>query len=115
MSVTTAEAAVETVQRKLREAGVKYAMSSFVDLHGNIKTKFVPLSHLPQMAAGSELFTGAALDGLPQDISDEELSARPDLDSAVQLPWRKEVAYFSSDLYHEGKPFEAASRNILKR
>jgi glutamine synthetase len=115
MSVETAQAAVETVQRKLGEAGVKYAMSSFVDLHGNIKTKFVPLSHLPQMAAGSELFTGAALDGLPQDISDEELSAIPALDSAVQLPWRKEVAYFASDLYTAGKPFEAASRNILKR
>ena len=115
MSVETAQTAVEAVQRKLRDAGVKYAMSSFVDLHGNIKTKFVPLAHLPQMAAGSELFTGAALDGLPQDISDEELSARPDLNSVVQLPWRKEVAYFSSDLYSEGKPFEAASRNILKR
>lgn len=115
MSVATTGAAVEAVQRKLREAGVKYAMASFVDLHGNIKTKFVPLSHLPQMAAGSELFTGAALDGLPQDISDEELSARPDLDSAVQLPWRKDVAFFASDLYTGGEPFEAASRNILKR
>ncbi|MHA7286617.1 type III glutamate--ammonia ligase [Arthrobacter sp. MDT3-44] len=115
MSVVTTGAAVETVQRKLQEAGVKYAMASFVDIHGNIKTKFVPLSHLPQMAAGSELFTGAALDGMPQDISDEELSARPDLDSAVQLPWRKDVAFFASDLYTGGEPFEAASRNILKR
>jgi len=115
MTVTEALTTVEAVRAKLQEAGVKYAMASFVDMHGSIKTKFVPLSHLEQMTAGSELFTGAALDGLPQDVSDEELSARPDLDSAVQLPWRREVAYFASDLYTEGRPFEAASRNILKR
>lgn len=115
MTIELQQTAVERVQQELEAAGVKYAMSSFVDMHGAIKSKFVPLAHLPQMAAGSELFTGAALDGLPQDISDEELSARPDLDSAVQLPWRKDIAYFSSDLYCEGEPFEAASRNILKR
>ena len=62
MSVeTAAQTVVETVQRKLRDAGVKYAMSSFVDLHGNIKTKFVPLAHLPQMAAGSELLFQALI------------------------------------------------------
>ena len=115
MTVVETVTTVESVRARLQEAGVKYAMASFVDMHGSIKTKFVPLSHLERMAGGSELFTGAALDGLPQAISDEELSARPDLDSAVQLPWRKDVAIFASDLYTKGEPFEAASRNILKR
>ena len=51
-------------------------MASFSDMHGVSKTKMVPLSHLDQMMEGSELYTGAALDGVPQDVSDEEVSAR---------------------------------------
>ena len=46
--------------------------SSDVDMHGVPKAKMVPLHHLPQMLTGSELFTGAALDGVPQDVSEEE-------------------------------------------
>jgi glutamine synthetase len=67
------------------------------------------------MAGGSELFTGAALDGVPQDVSDEEVSSHPDLQSCRVLPWNKEVAWFASDLWSEGKPFEPCSRNILRR
>jgi glutamine synthetase len=68
-----------------------------------------------QMIAGSELFTGAALDGVPQDVSDEEVSSHPDTLSCRVLPWNREVAWFASDLWTGGKPFEACSRNILKR
>lgn len=55
----------------------------------------MPLAHFGQMMQGSELFTGAALDGVPQAVSDEEVSARP-------------------DLYLQGKPFPACCRTILK-
>lgn len=106
---------VETVKEQLRAAGVRYAIASFVDMHGNSKGKFVPIDHLDNMMNGSELFTGAALDGLPQDISDEELSARPDLTRWFQLPWNTEYAYFPSSLHTAGRPFEASSRDILKR
>lgn len=99
----------------LAEKNVKYLMASFVDMHGVSKTKLVPLSHISQMMAGSELYTGAALDGVPQDVSDEEVSAHPDPGSAIILPWQPEVAWFASDLWCESKPFEACSRNILKR
>jgi glutamine synthetase len=67
------------------------------------------------MMQGSELFTGAALDGVPQDISDEEVAAMPDAQSATILPWNKEVVWFASDLYLSGQPFAACSRIILKR
>jgi len=40
--------------------GVRYALASFVDLHGVCKAKAVPIDHLESMARGSELFTGAA-------------------------------------------------------
>jgi glutamine synthetase len=103
------------LKKSLADKGVKYLMASFVDMHGVSKTKIVPLSHIKQMLQGSELYTGAALDGVPQDVSDEEVSARPDPDSAVVLPWQPDVAWFASDLWCEAKPFEPCSRNILKR
>ncbi|ODA67954.1 glutamine synthetase, type III [Methyloligella halotolerans] len=99
----------------LEAAGVKYLAASFADMHGVSKAKMVPIHHYDRMMEGSELFTGAALDGVPQEVSDEEVAAVPDPASAKILPWDPEVAWFASDLRCEGKPFEAGSRNILKR
>lgn len=67
------------------------------------------------MLNGSELYTGAALDGVPQDISDNEVAAMPDPASVIQCAWNKELAWFASDLYLDGKPFSACSRGALKR
>lgn len=106
---------LQALKQSLESQGVKYALASFVDIHGMCKAKSVPLSHLGQMMAGSELFTGAALDGVPQDVSDEEVAAHPDPNSLTILPWKPEVAWFASDLYLQGKPFEACCRGILKR
>lgn len=103
------------VKQTLADQGVKYCMAGFVDMHGVIKAKFVPLDHLGHMMEGSELFTGAALEGVPQDVSEEEVSAHPDPASCTVLPWQKDVAWFASDLWTQGKPYEACSRNILRR
>ena len=106
---------IQALQTSLASQGVKYALASFSDIHGMCKAKSVPLAHLGQMMAGSELFTGAALDGVPQDVSDDEVAAHPDPDSATILPWNPTVAWFASDLYLRDKPFEACSRGILKQ
>ncbi|UBF26833.1 type III glutamate--ammonia ligase [Kovacikia minuta CCNUW1] len=106
---------LQTLKNTLESKGVKYALASFADIHGMCKAKSVPLSHLGQMMAGSELFTGAALDGVPQDVSDEEVATHPDPDSVTILPWNSEFAWFASDLYLKGEPFEACCRGILKR
>jgi glutamine synthetase len=102
------------LKSSLEQQGVKYALASFVDIHGMCKAKAVPLSHFRQMMSGSELFTGAALDGVPQAISDEEVATYPDPNSATILPWNPQVAWFASDLHLKGKPFEACCRGILK-
>lgn len=114
-TIGTATQDVDAVRARLEAAGVRYALAGFSDLHGRLKGKVVPIGHLANMAGGSELFTGAAVDGVPQDISDEEVSARPDLARGFQLPWKRDVAYFPSTLYTEGKPFEAGARHILQR
>lgn len=103
------------LKAELAAKGVRYALASFVDLHGVSKAKAVPLAHLGQMMRGSELFTGAALDGVPQEVSDDEVAAVPDPVSATVLPWKKDVAWLASDLHLNGAPFEACSRNILNR
>jgi len=105
----------QQIQTDLVDQGVRYALASFVDLHGMSKAKAVPLAHLGQMARGSELFTGAALDGVPQEVSDDEVAAVPDPGSLTILPWQKEVAWFASDLHLGGQPFGACSRNVLHR
>ena len=61
---------IDELKQGLQDKGVKYAMASYVDMHGVIKGKFVPLAHLGQMLRGSELYTGAALDGVPQTRRD---------------------------------------------
>ena len=55
---------IDALKQGLQDKGVKYAMASYVDMHGVIKGKFVPLAHLGQMLRGSELYTGAALAGV---------------------------------------------------
>ena len=107
---------VQALQQSLKEQGVEYALASYVDIHGMAKSKVVPLPHLPRMLQGSELCTGAALDGVPQDVSDEEVSPVPDMDSVLVCPWGpRNVAWMASDLYCDGQLFEPCSRNILQR
>jgi len=103
------------LQQDLQEKGVKYLLPTYVDMHGVSKSKVVPISHYERMLGGSELCTGAAVDGVPQEVSDEEISAHPDPTSCVVLPWRRDTAWFASDLWSEGEPFEPCSRNILGR
>ncbi len=99
----------------LSATGVRYCAASYVDMHGISKTKMVPLTHHAQMLGGSEMFTGAAMDGVPQSVHDEEVCAVPDPASCSILPWKPEIAWFASDLRYKGEPFAACSRNILKR
>jgi len=106
---------VTEVAERLAASGVKYAAISFVDMHGKPKSKMVPLNHLDQASRGSEMFTGAALDGVPQDVNDDEVAPHPDLDAAIIAPFNREIAWFPGDLWIGETPFEACSRQILKR
>ena len=107
--------ASDQLKARLHADGVRYALASYVDIHGRSKCKVVPIDHLDRMMKGSELFTGAALDGVPQAVNDDEIAAIPDPASMTVLPWKPDVAWFASDMWLVGKPFEACSRQILKR
>jgi glutamine synthetase len=108
----------EEWQRKhaeLEAAGVEHCLSAYVDVHGVPKAKAVPLSHFERMMAGSELYTGAAIDGLGQGPADDELSLWPDLACITVLPWEPSIAWAPGNLHYHGRPYEMCSRTVLRR
>jgi len=105
----------QRIARELHERGVKYCLSSYVDVHGVVKAKAVPIGHFMRMMKGSELFTGAAIDGLGQGPSDDELSLWPDADAITVLPWEPTVAWAPGNLHFRGEPYPMDSRHVLQR
>ena len=101
--------------QSLIDKGVEYCMPFYVDVHGIPKTKTVPVSHFDRMMRGSELFTGAALDGLGQGPHDDELAVMPDPDAVVQLPWRPNIAIIPGQLVYHKQPWPMCSRTILAK
>jgi glutamine synthetase len=113
--MTTPAADLAPLKRKLVEAGVRYCLGAYVDIHGVPKGKFVPVSHFEHFAHGSELYTGYALDGLGQAPNEDEIASVPDLERWVQVPWRKELAWFPADNHFHGQPYPLSTRVLLKR
>jgi glutamine synthetase len=109
------EPAFEDRARQLAERGVRYVLVAYTDVHGVGKAKCVPIDHFSDAMRGSELFTGAALDGLGQTPADDELSVRPELDAIVQLPHRPDFAWAPGYLYLGGDPYAMCSRTVLRR
>jgi glutamine synthetase len=107
---------VVSTKKKLEAAGVEYCFASYVDVHGVPKAKCVPLAYFEKMCKGSELFTVGAMEGMglvgPEK---DECAAVPDLSTGVVCPWDKRYAWFASDLYYHGKPYQNCARVILKR
>lgn len=112
--MTKSAAEISKIQNDLKEKGVKYCIGAYVDIHGVPKAKVVPIDHLPQMAAGSERYTGYALDGLGQAPSDDELNSIPDLDHIIPLPWEPKVAWMPADNGFQGNLYPLNTRVALK-
>jgi glutamine synthetase len=115
MTQTTPEPAIAQLRDELKSRGVEYCLSAYVDVHGVPKAKAVPIDHFAKMMGGSELFTGAAIDGLGQGPSDDELSLRPDLAAITILPWQPNVAWAPGSLHYHGSPYPMCSRTLLAR
>ena len=100
-------------KKALINSGVKYCFASYVDIHGIPKGKTVPIHHFERMMRGSELFTGAALDGLGQGPDDDELAIHPDIKAVTALPWRPEIAWAPGNLKYHKNFWHMCSRTIL--
>ena len=97
-----------------KQKGVKYFMVSYTDLFGGQRAKLVPTQAINEMAVDGAGFAGFAtwLDLTP---AHPDLMAVPDADSAIQLPWKKDVAWVAARATMEGKLVDQAPRNVLER
>jgi glutamine synthetase len=113
--VTTTEAPA-AVRDRLREQGVRYLFGAYVDAHGVPKSKCVPIEYLASAAAGSELYTVGALEGMGElGPNEDECAGMPDLARATVLPWDRRYAIAPADLSFRGEPYSHDSRAVLKR
>ena len=97
-----------------KEKGIKYFLVSFVDLFGTIRAKIVPVTAIDMISKSGAGFAGfAAWFDMTPAQPDILVMAEPD--SAVQLPWKPEVAWVTGDLIMDGKPVEQNPRQVLKR
>jgi glutamine synthetase type III len=98
-----------------RDKGIKYFMISFTDLFGAQRAKLVPAQAIADMQADGAGFAGFAawLDMTP---ADPDVLALPDPDAAIQLPWKRDVAWVPATcIIAGGGSLDQAPRNVLKR
>jgi glutamate---methylamine ligase len=97
-----------------KQHGIKYFLISFVDLFGTMRAKIVPATAIDSVAKSGAGFAGFAtwFDMTP---AHPDILVSPDPDTAIQLPWKPEVAWVTGDLVMDGKPVEQNPRQVLKR
>jgi glutamine synthetase len=102
------------LQAWAKERGVKYFMVSYTDLFGAQRAKLVPASAIKGMQEEGAGFAGFAtwLDMTP---AHPDLFAKPDPESVIQLPWKKEIAWVAADCWMDEKLVDQAPRVTLKR
>jgi glutamine synthetase len=108
-------ATIEEMQRDLAAKGVRYLFGAYTDVHGVPKSKCVPVEHLADAAAGSELYTVGALEGMGElGPHEDECVSVPDLDAVTVLPWDRRYAVAPSNLYFHSAPYSHDFRRILQ-
>jgi len=97
-----------------KQNGVKYFLISFVDLFGVMRAKLVPATAIDTVAKSGAGFAGFAV-WLGMTPAHPDMLVMPDPDTAMQLPWKPEIAWVTGDVVMEGKPVEQNPRQMLKR
>jgi glutamine synthetase len=108
-------ASIEEMQRDLAAKGVRYVFGAYTDVHGVPKSKCVPVEHLADAAAGSELYTVGALEGMGElGPHEDECVSIPDLGAITVLPWDRRYAVAPANLYFHSEPYSHDFRRILQ-
>jgi len=96
-----------------KEAGVRYFMVSYTDLFGAQRAKLVPAAAIAGMQKDGAGFAAFAswLDSSP---AAPDMLAVPDPETAIQLPWKPDVAWVAADPMMEGEEVAQAPRNVLR-
>ncbi|MEO0569050.1 MAG: glutamine synthetase, partial [Pseudomonadota bacterium] len=108
---------IAEMRKELEEAGVKYVMAAWIDLHGIPKTKPVPMSDFEPLCLGrGPQFAVHSISYVPElSPADSDQVVVPDLDAVYVCPWDTSMAVIFSDLYWEDAPYNVCPRQALKR
>ncbi len=108
---------IAEVRKQLEEAGVRYVLSSWIDLFGIPKTKPVPMSDFELLCKGKgPQFAVHSISYVPElTPADSDQVMVPDLDSVYICPWDNSMAIIFADLFWEDKPYNVCPRQALKR
>jgi glutamine synthetase len=97
-----------------KDLGLEFFLVSYTDLLGGTRAKLVPAGQIADVEKNGACFAPFASNlGLGPEVPD--IAAIPDPSSLIVLPWQPNVGWVASDVYMEGKLFEAAPRVIFKR
>ena len=107
---------IPEIHKKLKNAGVKYVLSSWIDLHGVPKTKPVPMSDFELLCLGKgPQFAAHSISFVPElTPADSDQIMLPDLDCVYICPWDKSIAIIFADFFWEGKPLQCLSKTSTK-
>src|SRR5213075_2291501 len=97
-----------------KKNSIKYFLISFVDLFGTMRAKLVPATAIDAMSKSGAGFAGFAV-WFDMTPAHADILVMPELDSAMPLPWKPEVAWVTGDLIMDGKPVAQNPRQVLKR
>jgi len=108
---------IPEIKKYLKDNGVKYVMSSWIDLHGIPKTKPVPMSDFENLCLGKgPQFAVHSISYVPElTPADSDQIMLPDLNTIYICPWDKSTVIIFADLFWEGAPYNICPRQALKR
>ena len=107
---------VSEIHKKLKNAGVKYILSSWIDLHGVPKTKPVPMSDFELLCLGrGPQFAAHSISFVPElTPADSDQIMLPDLDCVYICPWDKSIAIIFADFFLGRKTLQCLSETSIK-
>ncbi|MEM6888459.1 MAG: type III glutamate--ammonia ligase [Pseudomonadota bacterium] len=105
---------VKDLAKFAEKHGVRYFMISFTDLFGGQRAKLVPAAAIADMQKEGAGFAGFAtwLDMTP---AHPDMLAVPDPATAIQLPWKPEVAWVAANPVMDDVEVAQAPRNVLRK
>lgn len=118
---------VANILQQWREAGIKWVRFELPDMHGNSRSKTIPIEHADSYAEkGVNMYGGASVLDTRSDVVggtlyNEERAygdqlLHPDPDSAAIVPWAEHTARFICDAtWYDGSPLEATPRQVFRR
>jgi len=107
----------EEFMQYIEEEDIKFIRLAFCDVFGVPKNISIMPNDLERAIKHGIPINGSFIAGFAEKTR-SELYLHPDLSTTTLLPWRpdhgKVIRMFCDITYHDGTPFEADTRNILK-